>query len=258
MLRKTGRQEPLLAEMIQKLDDLIRKAQTPSVFVSEHDPGKIYLAQNGELKTIDRPCKAITSRLESYRSLTEFVQDLKTNPEVYVCFSGVQVVLDLETRREVVSVPLIQTARFAWAASLIKGDALTVKETIYQLRFVAGLPASSPVVRALSKIEFKRRSDGSSEVAHGKETLGRSVELEVRQAADIPEEFTYTCDVFQNLGFSAQASIAIGVYLDIEGERIRLVANPDNIQRARNLAVVGVLDEMRITLPSTLLYHGAP
>ena len=110
--------------------------------------------------------------------------------------------LDREDRRERVNVELKESSRFELVQQLQKPRGMQPREAVKLLRLDLHGGNVGHVIQALSRIDFTRTSAGKTDVAHGRESLGRSVEAVVQQADTVPERFTLAVQPWTTAGFS--------------------------------------------------------
>lgn len=232
----------MIAEAIDRIQKLAHDASRTQILANEDLPGVVFLRHGDELREIQVPPPR---RFPAVLTLTDLVAMLMhadfPRSEVYVSHGQVEAFLDRDDRRETVVLPLAKTARLERIEALMAEPALTQSAAIKMLRFELYGPHAASLVTALRRVDFTRKSTGGRTVEHGKESLGRSVEAEVQQAGDIPDEFRVTLPVYQGVGF--EASFTVGLHLDLAAERIELIPRADEVEAAR-LAVLGQIREL--------------
>jgi len=164
-------------------------------------------------------------------------------PEVYVRAEGVYAYLDRSDRRSCVFVPLEESQRFQLCKRLEAQPLVADPKSIVRLLKTSFLVGTHEhVTLALSNITFERTSTGKTEVKHGKESLGRSVEAAVQQAENVPEEFTITVPIWTTSGFDRfSGGVDFGLYLDLEQQKVVLQVLSDECVRVRNLAMLAAI-----------------
>jgi len=180
-------------------------------------------------------------------------------PEVYHgTGDGVVVLLDRNDRSQRVVMPLVETDRIT-AVHSIGEKPLTPKQAISLLRFrLSG--SADHVIAAIRRVDFARRSDGKSDVRHGRETLGRSVELEIQQADQIPESFHVTLPIYLTPGLAEASTVTIevGIEIILEEGLFRFQPLADEVEAAYHRAQVAIGDLLRSRLSDVPVFYGSP
>jgi hypothetical protein len=180
-------------------------------------------------------------------------------PEVYIAPQQVQAFLDRQDRREFVRVKLAETKRFQQVAALQTPKSMQPKDAVKMLKLELHGGNVAHVIQALSRIEFTRTGTGRTNVEHGKESLGRSVEAMVQQAKDVPEQFTLAVPVWSTSGFSRfSVNVEFGLYLDLEAQTVELRVLADEIERVRNQALAAAASELGARLEGIPIFLGTP
>jgi hypothetical protein len=247
----------MLAEFLVKLREFAAVANVPKIVTCDSMPEKVFVAHNGRFEEHARSRKPINGSLVSFESFVEYATSVFDSCELYVDCSGVYLVLDIEDRWELMSMDFQYSSRFVKLMQL--GDrGYSPAQAIRCLQFNLELQ-NQGVINSLRKINFQRRSDGASTVQHGKESLGKSVEAKVQQAEDVPESFVVNTPVFINPGFRFEATVDVGLFLDLDEECIRFVPSADGIEMARFSAVNQTIAHLRTALgDGPKVYHGSP
>lgn len=226
------------------------------------DPRRVFVTQHGQKEIREIPAPLVQDTIHSF---VDFVDEVKRtdSPVVYHDEKRLVVLRDSTDRREFATLPLQTSERWAAVLKLADGFAGTQKEAIHFLRFGLGLDRTDPTLVGIRKLDFIRNSTGKNVAEHGRESLGRSVEMAVQQADLIPEQFDVSVTPVTNRGLeSLQVVVRIGVVLDLEAQRVVFRALPDEIPRARNTWVNGIGGLLKSTLAhdgnSTPVIHGSP
>jgi hypothetical protein len=247
------RRKALLAELFDRLKEIIEDAHRPSILTNDLLPGKLLVLDKGGITQIDAGVKPHNGNLYDFESVHAFC--IAHDPvELFVSEAGVQIVPLDGDRRSEVFVPFNISDRFVQLLRL-DGKGFTPREAVRFLRFALEI-GDHAVIDKLSKVSFSRKSDGTSTVDHGRESLGRSVEAAVAEASEIPKSFKYSLPVFTNPGFRHMASLEIGIYLDLDSELIRLIPSNDGLQMAKDAAVSSIIGELHLAMPLTPIYFG--
>lgn len=250
----------MLAEFLDRIVGLAKGAHRVEFAIHEKLPRRVFVRNGDQLTQHDEPPPDRCHSLIGFDDLVEALRDktIAPAPEVYVCGSEIEVLLDRTKRVEVVKVCLNWSKRFLLCQAIEKQPrALTPKDAVKLLRYELHSGNVEHVIQALSRIDFTRTSAGKSHVEHGRETLGRSVEAAVQQAESVPKDFVIAVPLWTNPGFHVHsANVAFGIYLDLEAQLVELRVLSDECLRVSNLAVESVIGRLREGLPGVPVFHG--
>lgn len=251
----------MLAELLGSIRVLADEARGVSILAQNTHPRIAFVRVGAELRELAIPPPLRSPALRGLEDMVAAVQDQAVAPEPELYFDEKQVVvfLDRKDRRERATLALLASERFTTLRSLSEPRILSHKEAVLLLRH--GLRGAVPeaLVSDLRTIDFSRRSDGTATVAHGRESLGRSVELACQRAEKIPDSFTARVAPWQTEGLQGfEVELEVGLYLDLEEQRIRLQLLPDELPRAMRRAIVELRERLAAALPGVPLFHGAP
>lgn len=244
--------EPLSAESIREITKLAQAAVTkkPSV-VEFNDPLDRFLLVDAEGKhtIMDRPPERLDCELDTIDDLVRFVEDRIENTRddetfefarAYVGRCGVVVVFDRDDHRSRARVSFSQTPAFAWLCGVEAGVTMSQRDLIRALRVTLDgtLPADGGLLNLVRNIKFQASSDGSANIQHGRESIGRSIVAETRGVEAIPDSFTvYTAPWNEH-----QARQSVRVYLEpMPGEQAFYVkAFPQSLADAEAAALEAI------------------
>ena len=252
----------MLAEAIAKIVGLGQAAKQVEFFTHAGLPQSVFVRHGDELeeKAVPPPLRQHT--LGGFADLIQALTDkaIAPAPEVYISESSVVGLLDRADRRERVSVPLTCSARLLQCAQMqAKPRAFSPREAVKFLRMELHGANLGTVIQALSRIDFKRQVGASSDVAHGRETLGRSVEAAVQQAEAVPQEFHAYVPVWTTPGFTDYPqAIHFGLFLDMEAGQVELRVLSDETERAMGAALATAAADIRKALPGVPVFVGVP
>jgi hypothetical protein len=134
--------------------------------------------------------------------------------------------LDSADRRDRVSVPLTATMQFVNLEALAKPRAQ--KDFILFLRRIYQDALPDGFLDSVRSVTFSRSADGHGTVAHGKESLGRSVEAVVESSvAAIPERIDIDVPLYVNPDFPSRRAVACYVFIDAETQQFSIQTAPD-------------------------------
>lgn len=225
----------MLSEFVAKIAELTRGALQPTVTPIPGDPTQVLVTDRAGTQPYLIPPKPIAHRFGSLDSLTSYVGETCERAKVvaFVAPDKVVVVLDPDTRRATVTLPLVTST--AWGAAQLlsapTGFCAPPKGIIDYLRHSLCVEVPG-MVSAIRRVDFKRTSAGHSVNEAGRESLGKSVETVVQGVDEIPESFMIFIPVYCVVGFDATVSLRVSVAVDFEQQQIRLRVHPDEIDRA--------------------------
>lgn len=251
----------MLAEFVAKIATLAQEAKSVEFHTQPSLPGVVFVRHGDQLLREDVPAARRAHTLASFADLVQALVDkaIGPAPEVYVAAGSIVALLDRAKRTERVTVPLQDSARFRLACSLQKPQSFQPKEAVKLLRYEFHDGGVEAVAEALSHVDFERTSAGRSHVEHGKESLGRAVEAKVQQAENIPKTFSVEMPIWTTAGFDGYGpSIMFGLFLDLDDSRVELRVLSDEIERARNAALLNVAADLRDRLPGVPVFLGVP
>jgi hypothetical protein len=225
----------MLAEFIDKIADLAKKSDSVSVGKVPELPGRVFVRHGETLEWIDEPPLRRHHAIRSFTDFVAYVQstDNAAAPQVFHSPSQVVCVMDQTDGRERATMQLNLSERFTAVANLKACQKVTPAMAINFLRFEAHGIGCDRLLGALRRVDFTRKGLGASTIEHGKETLGRSVEVAVQQAEDVPDVVDADVPVYTNDGLKMiRVPIRIGVYLDVANESVVLRPLADEIAMA--------------------------
>lgn len=224
-------------------------------------PSKVLVRRGDEHEWEDVEAPQRMARVETLGDVEAYLKKNGKAPQVFVDAVGVTAYLDAGERAEWVQMPFVKSKRMALLEQIEAGGglSLTQKDAVKLLRFDLHGDRTANLLAALSRIDFTRSSTGSRTVEHGKESLGRSVEAKVQKADQIPEHVDIDLVPFANLGLRGfQTTVRLGVYLDMDTERIELKPLSDELQRGEASVVSSIADKLAELMGETPVFHGSP
>lgn len=250
----------MLAEFIDKIAGLAKTANGVSIVQIPGDPRRVLVAQSGTSAERSIPAPLRKHQVHGLDDLVRLVGDetIASAPEVFHDDERVEVILERADRRESAVMSLVHSQRFLRLVELQIGIAADARDIVRFLRFELHDCGVAEVLKALRQVDFTRQSSGGRTTEHGRESLGRSVEAAVQQADKIPEEFTAEVPVFQNSGLrSITAKVRVGVYVDVDAEKVELRTLTDEIEQAKVQAQRSLGAELMDRLGEVPVFHGS-
>ena len=225
----------MLAELLGAVANLVRKGDAAELKTDPAFPRKAWLVQAGTATELEVPPRDRRYAVEDIETVVGLVE---AGGALFHTIDEVNLVFDLQDRRELATMRLHFAERFATVSSMARQPwRCSPQEAIKKLRFELHAANVDHVVAALRRIDFQRSSSGSSHIEHGKESLGRAVEAKVQQADAIPESFAVRVPVYSNRDLrSIQVDIQCGIYLDLAEQLVEIRVMPDEISKAIEVA----------------------
>ncbi len=258
----------MLAEFFKALQAQAAVQHKLEIVPVPGDERRAYVVHGGKHEAIDIDPPPINDTVRSFADFCELAASRRIGtPAVYFDEKSLIAIYDGEDRRDRTTMPLEYAERWSSVLKLGDGVSLSQKEAIHFLRFGLGVDRLDKVLFCVRKLDFLRTSTGKATTEHGRESLGKSVEMTVQQADQIPEDFDVTVAPLASRGLTGiTVTICVGVVLDLEQQRIVFRAMPDSIRNARN-ALLGAVQALLVDeakarsaddSPAFLVIHGSP
>ena len=256
---------PATLELIQHT---AQKAQKPELIAVVDDIGREYraLVVDGQVHpvTLARPPRPdYDHRVRTLEDLQRLVsrQGDQKGQSLWVSDNAVVHVMDADLRDRAV-------LRMPYAATFVKlYDLNTIPRTAYNhegfvelLRVDLG-PCQEKCPELLVNarhLNFHAKSTSTSEIEHGRSSLGKSHEMELTGADKIPEQVELCTDVYEEFG--VKTCILCTVSINLRTETISLTPQPCEIARAQQLARMFVFEGLLELMPEMAgrIYYGTP
>ena len=246
----------MLAELIDKLTSLGRESAAPKV--TELPGGEKYVvAHGGEVTTHDAPNRR-AHECRSLASIQAAIERWCESGTVWHNEVGVVVATDDTDRRDTITLPLIKSEQFSALANLTT-DGLDHKAFVRLLRHTFANAGVEHVLNLVRKVTFKRASDGTSDVQHGRESLGRAVEEKVTATSDIPETVRVTVPVYETDGADFQHTIDCSLDINMQSERFVLMPLPGELAKAMQHVQSEISGELNEVAGDAVgVFYGSP
>ncbi len=240
-----------------------REGDNPKPHFVELGNRKKIMVLKGEQSDIEIAPPHLSRTVNSLESFADVLKHEQTSAndeggaivsQVFVSENGVVGIIDQFDRAERVEMKFVPSSQMLELAKL--KSATNQKMFVTALRSALHGCCSYPeMVNVARKIEFKRSSDGKTTVDHGRESLGRSVEKEVRSiAGDIPEELTFRVNLLSvPSDLNTQVELKFALDINVENETLMLIPMGDTEIRERNRVVAEITERLRQLVPESAL-----
>jgi len=171
-------------------------------------------------------------------------------PTVYLGESGVHAMLDDEDRLEDVRMNFELSDQYNVLLELKHG--VSQKDLVKILRTkLAGCVSHENFLSIVRQLEFDVNRGSRGEVQHTKESLGRTVEKNVRaKAGEMPEELRITLPLFSiPHDIPTEITLVCAVTIDIDNEKISVETTGDSLIRERKRVLGSIADRLQQVLP---------
>jgi hypothetical protein len=255
-------------ETLELLQSTAQKAQKPETIEIPGENRIKHFALNGELKEIDVPPP---NRKHTFRRLADLIDmaNLYGNndghPAVWHDQNQVVLLIDDTDRRDTAVFPLDATAKLRKMMHLEKEQPMmTQKQLVRLLRVDFELEAAK--VAIFRRIDWSSNTTGQGTVERGRESLGRTIEEQVKGAQEIPESIVIPIELYRNLGEDEVYNLRCLVDFDIQDSLIQIIPAPGEIDHALHLHQMnirerlekGLLVESEKDVSAIQIYFGTP
>lgn len=256
----------MLMEAIEYIRDLaVDSADAKKARVLTDIPGNGTVAviqHDGEL--IDRPIppKLRAHAVDSVRDMIDAARRWKgeTGNVIWISADKVVLVIDDADRRETVTLPLVESYVFRRIKQLASNPVLDQTALVRLLRVeLRGLVNAAAILTAVRKIKFRQSQAGHSDIQHGNESLGRTIEAEVTGAESIPDSLIVETNLFSNPGLDEMKSvIGLDLEIDVKNQKFLLRPIPDEVEKVTAVHLNGIRDEIENSDLVTEVFFGRP
>lgn len=190
----------ILNQTLATVLQLKADAQRALPFPMKTPPDRVAIERPGgvvDVVPVPRPARVESAGTPD--SLVALARRLGGEVRVYVALGTVLAFRSGDDeRRDTVRLPLPLSAPFAglmkWAESGWKGGQ---EQLVRLLRTtLAGSFAPASLLPTVRSLKFRQASDGSSEIQHGRQSMGKSIEASVSGANELPDEVTFRVPVW--------------------------------------------------------------
>ena len=259
----------MLAELVEKLVSLGSESQTIVYEKPPAEPPHVYFTreQNGDLL---RRSAEPAPRQHTALDLQPIIDMAKTWSEyckivsIWASRQGVVCLLDDATRRDRVSMLLSWSEQLAVLKGFAQPTPTWMKQEdlvrVLRISLAGCVPTSLlPIVR---KTKFRQNAEGETEVAHGKASMGRSMERELTGTSNIPEQITVIVPLWQGFQAHHPYPVECAIEIDVVTERFAIVPLPGEIERAIRKGESDLINHLKAQFvdegSTVMVYYGTP
>lgn len=221
-------------------------------------PRELAFEHNGEIKKQAIPASLRGHTVRTVADLIQAGNRWKKNGVIWLSSQLAILSIDDEDRRDTVTLPLSKSVVFQKLESLEKGGTLDQAGIIALLRReFRHSPEATTLLTAVRKIKFSLSTAGYSDVQHGNESLGRTIENEITGAENIAELITVPGSVYTNPGEDV-CKFMVGLTLDLDAKNQKFLIRPlpDELEVAQQVALQSVRERLEKGLPDVPVFFG--
>lgn len=251
----------MLKEALAFLKDTFSQADCAELVEIPGDGRTAYVNIGSEIKEyVVKP----TTRSHTVSTVADLIAAANTwnlSGMIWVSSAAVVLIVDDDDRRDRVTLPLERSHQFKALSALEKNPKLDQLGFIRLLRIeLSGAVGRSDLISAVRKIKWRTAAAGESNIQHGSESLGKTIEAEVTGAGGIPEEVIVNCPVYSNHGEREQS---FGVMCDLEiiaaESKFHFKPIADELARVEDAALAGIHSRIGESLGSDVsVFFGSP
>jgi hypothetical protein len=235
----------MIAAAIAKIEELVA-AKMPRVFARDGAlPDTAWVVRDGELEFV--PLASQTDHLlKNLESLGSIVSTLDHD--------GLSIWIEAEWTKDPVTVHVVnvnqplsticlemtrEPAYAAMAALEVRWPRFSQHELVRFVRHdLARIESMQALLPLFRRIDWSSQNSGTSEIIHGKETLGRAVVAAVNSIGEIPERILIDIPVIR--GMPTLHRLAITIDIDVATQQIGLAPIPGDCHAAMMEAAVNL------------------
>lgn len=232
------------ADVITKIDELARKANSQRVITVPGDPADVYHLQNaaGDYE------RRVAVKPRQHKALDETaILDFAARfahpsfTAIWYSREAVIAILDdyeeelLDRNRESVTLTLRLSAQVKKLQELeTKNEWLKQADVISLLRtaFHGCLQPAGEIIALLRQLKFTKNQSSNSDLQHGRRNVSSAIVAEVTGRDQIPEVFKVDVPIFENAFPNFRDTVELIVDIDDLNERIKLLPAPGSIEAA--------------------------
>jgi len=259
----------LTKDALELLQKTAQEAQAYRVVqeVTDAGDGRSATVQIGDrLETLAIPPGVRSHRVCDLANLMAYARNLiavaedaprpSWRPVIWHGMNQVVLVLDDEDRRDVVELPLMFSTQFETLRELeAEPRAFDQRSFIRLLRTKLRLDPS--MVAPFRRLDWHRSDEGSGDVQHGKDRLGKQIEAKVQAIDALPEDPVFHVPVYNEMGEREAYAVQCALEIDTLNQKLGLIPLPGEldvaIDRAQESIHTRLCEEFADEIP---IYYG--
>lgn len=252
----------MLKDAFEFLATQFYKSKEARILSTSADGRTSYIDQDGKVTTITNPPKPRESKVDSVDDLCAAANSYG-KPEafsVWLSPSAVVLIADDDDRRDRVTLPLRESTQWKAIKKLAADPTLDQSGLIRLLRQdLPGIGGRAELLSSVRSIKFRSSAEGSSNIQHGNESMGRVIENAVTGAGAIPEQVNCILPLYDNQGERGEKfSVLLDLEIVADKQVFRLKPLPDSVEDAQNAALEGIRDSITEQLEGVRIFYGTP
>jgi hypothetical protein len=254
----------MLAEFLAKIENLFNKAQGVQVLKPEGEASNRFYLHNHQSGQGEFHDIAAKPRQHAASDLTAVAEFAKANEGAAVWYSRNKVVCvadDSTFRRNTITLTLQPSVQVQLLQRLETNQhAYPQKEFVKLLRTTFANNLSGNLLEIVRRVKFRVDQSGESVVAHGKASIGKSVEAELTGAGVLPEYVAFNVPAFASGYQSLNHSVRCALEPDAATQTFQLIPIPGEVERVMCEAEAGIHDSLLSLLDGkdVPVYYGVP
>lgn len=252
----------MLKEALDFLANQFHKTKEARLLAVPGDGRTAYVDQDGKVTELSIAPKPRESKVDSVDDLCAAAKAYGDAAEssIWLSPSAIVLIQHDDDRRDRVTLPLRESTQWKTIKRLASNPVVDQAELVRLLRTeLIGVGGRAELLAAVRSIKFRSSAEGTSNIQHGNESLGRVIENAVTGAGAIPEQAICMLPLYDNQGMRGDE---FEVLLDLEivaaEQKFRLKPLPDSIEDAQNAALETYRTEIIDTLKSVRVFYGTP
>lgn len=210
----------MLAEFVNKIQQLTSQAEQARTFRPDCEPSHVYYLQHGQnVRKVEATQPLQHATLTSLKSFVQYAVD-QTHDSIWV--GDNKIVSLLDENGETGTFYLKQSPQMELLKRLESSITFYKQKDLIQLlrRYFPSVSANN--IQPFRMVKFRSDQSGESTIDHGKASVGKSLKAELVGAVAIPEEIQVTLPVFAGGEPDSDNSVVLCVEIDLEKEQFAI------------------------------------
>ena len=236
-----------LVNLVKEVKALTEQAMRGEIIRDTPERKGVYFVRNNEgvLEEHTSGPRWHTEVMDSPVQLAAFMREydlLSKRGASFYSGGGITTVYDIADRRDIVTCPLKWSQQYTFldgrakpgAGAMSQGDLVR----ILRILFRNCLPQDSVLLSLIRQLKFSAIGENSVAIAHGNESMGRSINNKVSGESAIPDELALLVPIFENHPFRFQIVCALEIFP--ADSAFKLTPYPGEVQKAMDAALESV------------------